>query len=105
MKPEDEAKIREIALSLLNNRRIGECSPPEIIVTYRKHEDYEKLTQQIAELTEQLYRSKHEAAKLSLYAEENFRLYDQLRQAYQDMQRAGLDVSYITSVKPRNRLR
>ena len=104
MKPSDEAKVREIALSLLNSRT-GEGSPPEIIVTYRKHEDYEKFTQQIAELTEQLCRSKHETAQLALYAEENFRLYDQLRQAYQDMQRAGLDVSYITSVKPRNRLR
>lgn len=99
MKPEDEALIRELALSLLNQRPAGEAAPQEIVITYRKHEDYENFIRRIAELELQLKEAQYQAARLSLYAEENFVLYDQLRQAYKDLSRAGMDVSYITSVR------
>lgn len=105
MTSEDEEKLRAVALSLLTKRPAGESSPPEIVVTYRKHADYEKFVRKIAELQEQLERERYTAARMSIYAEENFRLYDQLRQAYAELKKAGLDVSYITSVKPKKRLR
>ena len=105
MTSEEEEKIRTLALSLLTQRPAGESSPPEIIVTYRKHDDYEKFVHQITDLQEQLKQAQYTAAQMSLYAEENFHLYDQLRQAYRDMEKAGLDVSYITSVGNRRRLR
>ena len=105
MKPEDEEKLQALALSLLTKRPAGEGVCPEIVVTYRKHDDYERFVRQIAELQQQVKQAEYQAARMSLYAEENFQLYDQLRQAYKDMQKAGLDVSYITSVGRQRRLR
>lgn len=103
MKPEDELVVRQIALSLLTQHpsSAGEGCPPEIVITYRKHEDYENFVRQIAELQEQLKKAEMSAANMSMYAAENLRLYDQLRWAYTAMQKAGLDVSFITSVRPR----
>ncbi len=105
MKAEDEQLIRELALSLLTQRPAGEGSPLEIVITYRKHEDYENFIRQIAELEKQVKEAQYQAARMSLYAEENLVLYEQLRQAYKDMQKAGLDVSYIKSVRQRKQLR
>lgn len=105
MKAEDEQLIRELALSLLTQRPAGEGGPPEIVITYRKHEDYENFIRKIAELEMQVKEAQYQAARMSLYAEENLVLYEQLRQAYKDMQRAGLDVSYIKSVRQRKQLR
>lgn len=102
MKPEDEAVVREIALSLLTQPRSSrDGEPPEIVITYRKHEDYENFVREIAELQERLKQAELTASKMSVYAAENLRLYDQLRWAYTVMQKAGLDVSFITSVRPR----
>ena len=98
MKPEDEMIVRELALSLIR-QPAGEGSPPEIVITYRKHEDYERFIREIAELTEKLKRAEQQVAVLSNYASENIRLYDQLRWAYIAMVKAGLDVSFITSIK------
>lgn len=105
MKDEDEQLIRELTLSFLTQRPSGEGSPPEIVITYRKHEDYENFIRQIAELEKQVKEAQYQAARMSLYAEENLVLYEQLRQAYKDMQKAGLDVSYIKSVRQRKQLR
>ena len=81
MKPEDELIVREIALKLLDRQEpTGEGSPPEIVITYRKHEDYERFLMQIAELQEKLRRAENQVSVLSNYASENIRLYDQLRQ-------------------------
>ena len=103
MNPEDEAVVRQIALSLLTQQPspAGEGRPPEIVITYRKHEDYENFVRQIAELQDRLKKAEMAAANMSMYAAENLRLYDQLRWAYMAMQKAGLDVSFITSVRPR----
>lgn len=105
MKPEDELVVRQIALSLLTQqpRPAGEGRPSEIVITYRKHEDYENFIRQIAELQEKLKKAEMQAAHMTMYAEENLRLYDQLRWAYTAMQKAGLDVSFITSVRPRHK--
>ena len=104
MNQQDEEKLRDLALTLLTKRPAGEGSPPEIVVTYRKHEDYERFVHKIAELEKELEEAHYQMGHLALYAEENFRLYDQLRQAYNELQKAGLDVSYITLVKPRRKL-
>ena len=103
MKPEDEVVVREIALSLLTQKPAGEGGPPEIVITYRKHEDYENFVRQIAELQKELKDAQIQVSRLSTYASENIRLYDQLRYAYNDMVKAGLDVSYITSVRPHHK--
>lgn len=101
MKPEDEVIVREIALKLLDRQQpTGDGKPPEIVITYRKHEDYERMIRQIAELTEQLRIAQNQVSVLSNYASENIRLYDQLRFAYNAMVKAGMDVSFITSIRP-----
>lgn len=100
MKPEDEVVVRQIALSLLTQQPTGEGRPPEIVITYRKHEDYERFIREIAELTEKLKRMDQQLAVMRNYASENIRLYDELRWAYTAMVKAGMDVSFITSVRP-----
>lgn len=97
MTEENEAALRKLALALLE-RPAGKEGPPEIVVTYRKHEDYEKFVHQISELQEELAKANYSIHQLALYAEENLHLYDQLRAAYKDMKKAGLDTSYLTSV-------
>lgn len=101
MKPEDELLVRQIALSLLDRQDpAGEGRPPEIVITYRKHEDYERFICQIAELTEKVKRLDQQLAVMQNFASENIRLYDQLRWAYTAMVKAGMDTSFITSVRP-----
>lgn len=99
MTPEEDAKLRELALSLLTKRTAGEGGPPEIVITYRKHDDYERFISKIAELEKELQSAHQQMGQLAMYAEENFKLYDQLRQAYRDMSAAGLDVSYISAIR------
>lgn len=74
-------------------------------VTLRKAEDVAKLEEQIKEKDKQIARLSAEVFRFSQYASANLRLYDELRAAKDALDAAGVDSSFITSVKGRKRKR
>lgn len=91
-------EIEERLLSMFG-QSIREEGAPELIITMRRHEDYEKLLFRIDELLEENRILKADTAKAINVWHDNLNLIDQLREAKRRMKRANMDVSFIRSVK------
>lgn len=96
--PSPPLKSKEIEEAL--QRALGDASGPQgLVVTLRRHEDYERLLLVIDDLQDLNSRLKADLQRMGDYAHMYFRALDDLRLCRREMERQGLDTSFITSFK------
>lgn len=79
------------------------AGPPGIVVTLRRHEEYEVLIGRINALEKEKASLKSEVTRMASYAELYLRALDELKICARDLQAVGVDTSWITSIKTRRR--
>lgn len=70
-----------------------------IHLTVHRPEVYSAYDRRIADLEKQLAAKQHEVYQMSLYAEQLLRVQDELRHCQKIMKNAGLDTSFIRSLR------
>lgn len=87
----------EIEAALRN--LLGEAAaPPGLIITLRRHDEYELLLQRIAELDAQLKEKNHEVHQMSMYAVRYLSAVDELKICKKLLTRAGVDTSFLRTL-------
>lgn len=76
---------------------------PGLVITLRRHEEYEVLLGRINALEEEKTRLKQDVSRMSSYAELYLRALDELKICVRHMESAGLDTGWISSVRARRR--
>lgn len=80
-------------------RVLGDAAgPPGLVITLRKHEDYERLLRVIDDLQELNERLRADISRMSGYAQLYMRALDDLRDCKRRMEHAGMDTSFIISL-------
>lgn len=79
------------------------ASPPGLVITLRRHEEYEALIGRINALEGEKTSLKLEVSRMSSYAELYLRALDELKIAARSLEGLGVDTSWITSIKTRRR--
>lgn len=70
-----------------------------IHITIHRPEVYTAYEQRIAELQAQAKKAEQDMYRMSLYADQLLRALDELRRCQKMMQKAGLDTSFIRSLR------
>lgn len=73
------------------------AGPPGLVVTLRRHEDYERLLLVIDDLRELNDRLRADITRMGHYSQLYMRAMDDLRVCKKLMDRAGLDTTFISS--------
>lgn len=73
-----------------------------IHLTVHRPEVYSAYDRKIAELEKQLAAKQHEVYQMSLYADQYLKALDDLKRCQKLMKKAGLDTSFIRSLRSRN---
>lgn len=79
------------------------AGPSGLVVTLRRHEEYEALIGRINVLEEERASLKLEVSRMSSYAELYLRALDELKIAARYLRDHGEDTSWITSIRIRGR--
>lgn len=72
-----------------------------LVITLRRHEEYEVLLGRIAALEEEKFRLSQDVSRMSSYAELYLRALDELNICVRRMHSAGLDTSWVSSIRGR----
>lgn len=79
------------------------AGPSGLVITLRRHEEYEALIGRINVLEGEKSNLKMEVSRMSSYAELYLRALDELKIAARNLEDLGVDTSWITSIKTRRR--
>ena len=80
---------------------LGAAAPPGIVITLRRHDEYEKLIERIRSLEADKRSLNSQLASMSMYPVLYIQALDELKICRRALQQAGLDVSFIQSLRPR----
>lgn len=81
-------------------RLLGEAAGPSgLVITLRRHEEYEVLLEKLQELQKKYSQLEYEYYQMSLYAQLYLRCLDELKIAADQLRGCGLDVSWISSIR------
>lgn len=75
------------------------AGPSGLVITVRRHEDYEALLEQILDLQKQLDASKRQISVMSEYARLYLTALDDLRDCRKILRSLGVDCSFIYALK------
>lgn len=78
----------------------GSAGSPGLVVTLRRHEDYERLLLILDDLRDLNDRLRSDISRMSGYAQLYMRALDDLRECRRQMEAYGLDTSFIVSLSP-----
>lgn len=78
----------------------GSAGHPGLVVTLRRHEDYERLLLILDDLRELNERQRTDISRMSSYAQLYMRALDDLRECRRQLESHGLDASFIVSLNP-----
>lgn len=77
------------------------AGPQGLVITLRRHDEYELLVQQITDLTKKCRQLESQFREMSFYVPLYLRALDELRIAYKLLEQRGIDTSFISSLKRR----
>lgn len=75
------------------------AGPQGLVITLRRHEDYELLLERIQALEKELDGKKRELSRMASYPVMCLEVMDELRIAVRQLQALGQDVSWVRSFK------
>ena len=80
---------------------LGSAAPPGIVITLRRHDEYEKLIERIRSLEADKEALDRQLHTMSLYPVLYLQALDELRECRRILQRLGVDCSFIESLRPK----
>lgn len=81
-------------------RLFGDAAgPPGLVITLRRHDEYQMLLDKIDALQRRCDRQQQDITSMSMYAQLYLRALDELREARKLLVASGYDVSFITSLR------
>lgn len=87
-----EAELRDI---------LGAAAPPGIVITLRRHDEYEQLIERIRALEADNASLGRQLRSMSTYPVLYLEALDELREARRMLQALSIDTSFIQSLRPR----